>query len=268
MNIKNIILGVTPSEYSECSSLGLTLAHLVYRISPSGRLIRFNPIPTKHLSGGIMGILGDGRETIRLDPELLCRDIIAEMTMRSYEGIFADFYGAFSPVYANFLSELDRQIEARGMSLYINRTYEAATTHARVLLPSDVSGGSYSEYLSESKRSCEDRACLEIVPICSEFLLPSASADGRRLTHSELDELFNKIDPMPFFSRELCAKYFTYMSHDNMIDSKSSAHFVLYDDAYTITVKMRRADSMDISPVFMLYSEMRELLGQILLSIE
>lgn len=261
MKIKNIILGVTPSEYMECSSFGVTLAHLAYKISPSGRLVRIRSTG-KSMQGGIMGIFASGRETIRIEPEVLCRDIISEMTMKSYTGIFADFYGDFSPIYANFLTELDRQTNARGMELYVNRTYASSTEYARVLVQSDVSGGSYSMYLGDMKQSIGDRLCLEIVPICSEFLLPSMSADGIRMTRTELDELMNKIDPMPFFSRELCAKYFTYM------DERNKAHFILYDDAYTIKVKAQKAENMDVRPVFMLYSEVREFLGEILLECE
>ena len=117
-------------------------------------------------------------------------------------------------------------------------------------------------YLSEMKQSIGDRLCLEIVPVCTEFLLPSMSSAGNPLTRTELDELMNKLDPMPFFSRELCAKYFTYM------DAENKAHFVLYDDAYTIKVKMQKAENMNICPMFMLYSEVREFLGEIMVESE
>jgi len=262
MEIKNIILGVTPPEYIECEALGVTLAHLCYKISPSGRLIRFSRVPSKHLSGGIMGILASGKDILRINHETLCRDIISEMTMRSFDGIFADFYGEFSPVLSSFLAELDRQAESRSMALYVNKAYASCTEHAKVLLQSDISGGSYSMYLSEMKQSIGDRLCLEIVPVCTEFLLPSMSSAGNPLTRTELDELMNKLDPMPFFSRELCAKYFTYM------DAENKAHFVLYDDAYTIKVKMQKAENMNICPMFMLYSEVREFLGEIMVESE
>ena len=47
----------------------------------------------------------------------------------------------------------------------------------------------------------------------------------------ELEELKQSLSPSIFFSGELCARYFTYMSREN------GAHFVLFDDGDTLRRK-------------------------------
>ena len=61
-----------------------------------------------------------------------------------------------------------------------------------------------------------------------------------------------------FFSGELCAHYFTYMSRD------SGAHFVLFDDAGSIRKKLLTARSLGVSQAVLSYPQTADLLGEVL----
>ena len=56
----------------------------------------------------------------------------------------------------------------------------------------------------------------------------------------QLEELMARLSPAVFFSGELCARYFTYMSRDN------GAHFVLFDDGDTLRHKVEVARELGI----------------------
>ena len=58
----------------------------------------------------------------------------------------------------------------------------------------------------------------------------------------------------PFFSRELCAKYFTYMNADGQ------AHFVLYDDDSTLAAKLAQLAGCGVQNVFALFPDAAGLL--------
>ena len=62
----------------------------------------------------------------------------------------------------------------------------------------------------------------------------------RPLTEEELEQLKQRLAPSIFFSGDLCARYFTYMSRDN------GAHFVLFDDGDTLRHKVEVARELGI----------------------
>lgn len=64
--------------------------------------------------------------------------------------------------------------------------------------------------------------------------------------------------PSVFFSTELCAHYFTYMSREN------GAHFVLFDDAGSIRKKLQVARQAGIRHGVLSYPQTEDLLDGIL----
>ena len=64
--------------------------------------------------------------------------------------------------------------------------------------------------------------------------------------------------PSVFFSSELCAHYFTYMSREN------GAHFVLFDDAGSIRKKLLTAQGLGIRQAVLSYPQTADLLGALL----
>ena len=72
------------------------------------------------------------------------------------------------------------------------------------------------------------------------------------MTQEQLHRLMAERSPSIFFSRELCARYFTYMSRD------SGAHFVLFDDDQTLVKKVEVARSVGISTVLGAWADLQD----------
>ena len=64
--------------------------------------------------------------------------------------------------------------------------------------------------------------------------------------------------PTVFFSNELCAHYFTYMSKQN------GAHFILFDDAGSIRKKLHIARSLGVADAVLAYPQVDDLLPELL----
>ena len=67
----------------------------------------------------------------------------------------------------------------------------------------------------------------------------------------------DRLEPSVFFSPQLCARYFTYMSRD------TGAHFVLFDDGETLKKKQELALSLGIQRFFWVYPEVEELCDEL-----
>ena len=74
----------------------------------------------------------------------------------------------------------------------------------------------------------------------------------------DMGQLMEERSPSVFFSTELCAHYFTYMSREN------GAHFVLFDDAGSIRKKMQVAGRLGIRQAVLAYPQVEDLLEAIL----
>ena len=93
-----------------------------------------------------------------------------------------------------------------------------------------------------------------VQPVSQDFTLPAASPNGKTLTPTERENLLARTGSQTFFSRELCAKYFTYT------DSDGRAHFVLYDDASTLEAKLAQLAGCGVQTVFALFPDAAGLL--------
>ena len=90
-----------------------------------------------------------------------------------------------------------------------------------------------------------------------EFRLPETGGTGRPLTREEFDSLTARLRPKTFFSRELCARYFTWRDGEG-------AHLVLFDDAATLRRKLLLGEREGYDTAFLLWPEVREILREIL----
>ena len=90
---------------------------------------------------------------------------------------------------------------------------------------------------------------LAVQLVAEDFFLPSPTGSGVPLSRRELEEKLEQLHPSVFFSHELCARYFTYMSRE------SGAHFVLFDDRDTLRKKL---DTQQPARTFFKKEEPRE----------
>ena len=122
-----------------------------------------------------------------------------------------------------------------------------------------ISGGSLEQRLTEAAgRFGPARTVLLLERVAEDFFLPSPTGQGMPLTREELRQRLEERAPSVFFSSELCAHYFTYMSRQN------GAHFVLFDDAGSIRKKLQVARNLGISSAVLAYPQVDDLLPELL----
>ena len=88
-----------------------------------------------------------------------------------------------------------------------------------------------------------------------DFTLPQPSGLGTPLTREALETLRKERGPSVFFSQDLCARYFT-------CPRGGSVHFILYDDADTLTRKLQIAAALGVGSAFLTYPELNDLLDR------
>lgn len=230
------IITLSPRQLPALRGWQVTPAHLAYRLGPGPHLFRAGSTAPK---GGLMVV--DDQEFDPLGPTgPLCQEIVREITARGFSGAVLDFENRLPPL-EQIAAALDEPFARRGWTLIVPERYGQAAPHARVMISSALSGGSLQRRLEEAlARFGESRVVLALEKRAEDFYLPSPTGSGQPLTPQELEELKGRLSPSIFFSGELCARYFTYMSRE------TGAHFVLFDDGDTLRHKVEVARKLGI----------------------
>ena len=251
----NLILAAAPTEVMAARAYGLTLAHMAYRVGGGPHLFRANlPVSAR---GGLL-LVGDAGFDGRGHPGPFCQEVLRECAARGYTGVVCDFDRHF-PVLARAVEELSPMLARRGWPLYVSEPYGPHSETAKVLIPTALSGGTLRGRLEEAAaRYGAGRVALAVERSAADFYLPAPNGHGQPLSQAELKALLDEREPAVFFSNELCAHYFTYMSR------QTGAHFVLFDDAASIRKKLYLARSLDISDAILPYPAVADLLEDIL----
>ena len=170
-------------------------------------------------------------------------------------GIFADFEHD-TPQGRRLLTAFDKALHEADIPFYVPLASGRALTHAVLTTPTALSGGSLTAYISSLQGIYgAARIAAFLQPVSQDFTLPAASPNGKTLTPTERENLLARTGSQTFFSRELCAKYFTYT------DSDRRAHFVLYDDASTLEAKLAQLAGCGVQTVFALFPDAAGLLN-------
>ena len=125
---------------------------------------------------------------------------------------------------------------------------------AAVLAPLDFRVAVYDD---RPEFTGEDRFPLAVQRVAEDFFLPSPTGSGVPLSRRELEEKLEQLHPSVFFSHELCARYFTYMSRE------SGAHFVLFDDRDTLRKKLEVAQELGITSAVAALPEVLDAAGEL-----
>ncbi len=252
----SLILTVPPASLRQVRRFHLPVAHMAYRIGGGPHLFRAS-IPVS-IRGGLMvidnaGFSGGG------EPGPFCQEVLRECAARGFTGALCDFEGpAVQPLPA-IVQTLGEAFQRRGWPLYVTEGYGDCSGRARVLISSAVSGGSLRQRLQEAvERYGASRTVLAAERVAEDFYLPSPTGQGIPLTREELHRRLEERSPQVYFSSELCAHYFTYMS------DRSGAHFVLFDDAPSIRKKLQLARQMEIGEAVLAYPQVDDVLEEIL----
>lgn len=230
------IVTLPPRQLSALRGWQVTPAHLAYRLGPGPHLFRADNTSPR---GGLMVVDDQDFDGLgQTGP--LCQEILRECQARGFSGAILDFEGRLPPL-EQIASRMDEQFARRGWTLFVSERYGPYAPHARVLIPSALSGGSLQRRLEDAlERFGESRVVLALEKRAEDFFLPSPTGSGQPLTGRELEDMMARLSPSVFFSGELCARYFTYMSRDN------GAHFVLFDDGDTLRRKVEVARRLNL----------------------
>ena len=248
-----LILAAPPGDSRAALGFGLPVAHAAYRVGGGPHLYRSGPpLPVR---GGLMALDCAGFDG-RGEPGPLCREILRECAARGFTGVLCDFEGPPLPLLVRLLRDLAGPLEKRGWPLYVPESYGEQAEGAWVLISSALSGGSLAGRLREAREKF-GRVALAVERVAEDFFLPAPQGRGCPLTQEELRALMETRKPSVFFSNELCAHYFTFMSRE------SGAHFVLFDDAASILKKLRTAQALGVHRAVLSYPQTADLLGEV-----
>lgn len=235
---ETFIVMLPPRQLPELQGWQVTPAHQAYRLGP--RLLRAEGAVLPR--GGLM-VLGDRGFDPLGGTAALTQDILRECQARGFQGAVLDFDSLLPPL-EQLAVHLEGEFSRRGWTLYVPERYAHRISRGRVMISSALSGGSLRQRLEEAvERLGKERVALALERVAEDFFLPSPTGSGQPLTQAELSERMAQLHPSVFFSADLCARYFTYMSRE------SGAHFVLFDDGDTLCRKAEVARELGIHTI-------------------
>ena len=245
-----VFLAVAPREVRAALQFHNRLAHVAYRVGEESRLLRQN-LPA--CRGGLLS-LSDYRCPPIERPEALCREIAQECSLRGFGGVLADFEQTPTRDQLTFLEKLCAAMAKSGRRLFLPEALALRVPGAVAVICTAVSGGSFQQRLEDAvRRFGPGQAALDVERLAMDFRLPAPSGSGKPLEQNTLQALLRELSPATFYSRDLCARYFTYTRD-------GATHFVLYDDAETIRQKIRTGRDMGLCAAFLMYPETVDLL--------
>jgi len=244
------ILAAAPAETQAASRHCRTLAHVAYRIGPDSTLLRQNALRVK---GGVLSI--SDREALPVDaPANFCAAVVRECGRQDYSGVLLDFEEPPRQDRLALIQALAQTLSKNGKTLYLPEEYAQTGSNAVVLVCTALSGGNFTQRLRDAKTAgCQG---LDVQRLRMEFILPAPSGEGAPLSEEELRLLMEREQPTVFFSRDLCARYFTY-ARDGRV------HFVLFDDAETLNRKVQIGASLGFTTAFFMWPEVRDIAGKL-----
>lgn len=214
---KNLILVCTGRDTTKAASLGMPVLQLCLGISQSGALQRLKvSVVQRHCLLGVTD----------------------------------------TPLNRRLLAAFDEALYDADIPLYVPLECGRTLSHAILTVSTAISGGSLTEYISSLQGIYgAARIAAFLQPVSQDFTLPSPTPNGVSLSAAARAALLAQTGAQPFFSRELCAKYFTYMNADGQ------AHFVLYDDDSTLAAKLAQLAGCGVQNVFALFPDAAGLLN-------
>ena len=242
-----------PQQLSQARTWGLPIGHMAYRLDEEGQL-RQAPLPAE-VQGGLMLVGADQSPVGRSDPRRAVREILSVCQARRFGGVILDLEQPPTRFLAQLIQGLEEGLSLRKRTLFLPEAYGNYARRATLYLSSALSGGSLRQRLERAADTYgAQRLVLCLHRARDDFFLPSVKGRGRPISQEKLDQLLRRMHPYVFFSQDLCAHYFTYMSRE------TGAHFVLFDDAESLVKKRAIAQEAGITRFFLLYPEVADFL--------
>lgn len=180
-------------------------------------------------------------------PEI-ARPLRREAARMRARGVFLD---SSTPPDAEFSASLTEH----GLAVFAPFS-EILPKDVTPVIEASVSGGSLAEYF-EKISSRVSRFAVSVSPSSYEFSLPYERGSDLPLSSQSLSRILSRFNPDVFFSPQLYFKYFMYEP------SPDRVNLVLFDDAETISHKLRLAKKHGASHAFLLWDEVADIFDEI-----
>ena len=231
-----IILVCPAARCGEAAQTGLPVLRLGLGLDCRGTLIR--TLAQTRRPGDFLGLSDFGvTEPV---PAAVIRQLLDEA--QGSGGIVADFERDH-PALRAFLQNLDAACVDAGLPLFVPACRIDCAPNAWAIAPGAASGGCLRDELERGMRARHGRLAVAFEPTRRRFLLPADDPDGESLTEAELSALRQRTGAQAFFSRELCANYFTYMDGARGV-------FVLFDNPDTLQARLELIENAGVPYVF------------------
>lgn len=251
---KNLVIIDTGANLTHANAKAMPKLYSNLKITEDGELHRLGV--TTESERSYLGIRELPLSLSDANPARITKDLLYEANRTQTLGVFADFE-RMSHISASILREFDRVLHENGIPLYVPIACADVVQHAIITFETSISGGSLSQYIEQLQQTYgEKRLASFIRPVSNDFMVPSDSPDGKPILKAEREDLLRTWGAEPYFSKELCAKYFTYT------DAMGEAHFVLFDDGITMLAKLSLLAGFHIDTVFILDQDAPPLLRQ------
>lgn len=248
----SVILVCAGADIGRAAGHGHPLLDLCFGVTARGALGRLQWSAVE--ADNYIGIRDCPAGLADINAAAFAADLVYEIKKLNARGVFADFENS-SDASRALCAALDDALWNEGLPLFVPAVRGDDTQHAILTVETAVSGGSLRGMIEElQKKYGADRIAALLRPVSADFSLPSASPDGMSLAPDERAALRERTQAQVFFSKELCAKYFTYM------DADSHGHFVLFDDETTLEEKVGQLTGLGVPYLFALYPDVRSML--------
>ena len=252
-----IYLCAAPKELSPARQAFPHIAHAACHIDQSGRL--HTSLPDTCAKEDLL-LLSAEELCPFPDPARLCRMLKELCLHHGLSGIVADLPSPVTREKLRFLSLLQQEC-ASSCHLFIPEEFAPHLADSTAIVCAAMSGGIFTKRLEEALQHFPShRPALDLQRTTMDFPIPAPGGTGTPLSLREFKEIFSSHRPAVFFSRELCAKYFTYRRNGQL-------RLVLFDDISTLLEKIRIGKRMGISHFFLSYPELTDILGALSLAV-
>lgn len=182
--------------------------------------------------------------------------IYDECRRRRYSSVFLDADGPDAELL-RILPDISASLASRKLRVFCPIDVSAYCPHATPVAEAAVSGGNIAEYLGQLLAS-HNKLSLSIPRIAAEFAMPCERDTCRHLTPRELSRILDMHDAKVHFSPQMLVNYFIYEN------ARGGCSFILFDDAHTMSEKIRLAKKLGIADVFIIYREISDIASDII----
>ncbi len=242
----NIYLIYTPTETIPQESPDFSRGILAYKAC--GNILYSTALP-KNLKAELMLV------KLEKASPYVAPGIYDECRKRSYSSVFLDCIS--DDIGVENLQELSDSLIRRGLKVYTPTELAGHCDGAIPVFRCTVQNGTLDEKLKRISKK-HKKAALSIPVFCTRHSMPHDDDKCHALSFRELMLLKSRCMAESFYSPALSANYFIFQ------DTDRSCGFCLFDDAYSVSHKIRLAKQHNIDTVFLVNREISDFYGDII----